>query len=138
MNELAVNEKNLLMTNQMQTYCSWNPQTVEEKKAFFNLINSPSKSVGDMVNKEIHLRHVYAETCEFINAETGEATPGIRMVLVDENGESYQTCSKGMYTSISKMLSILGDPAGWDAPVNILIKSIRKGANKNVLVFDLV
>lgn len=138
MNELATNEKNILMANQVQTYCSWTPQTIEEKKAFFNLINSPTKSVADMVNKQIALRHVYAETCEFVDTESGETTPGIRMILVDENGESYQSCSKGMYTSISKMLSILGDPSGWDGPVNIMIKSIRKAANKNVLVFDLV
>lgn len=120
-----------------QSYSSLVPRTMEEKVSFFNAVNNPKKRLKEMVNTEIELVHIYAETIEFIDRETGEASPGVRIVLIDKNGASYQAASKGVFSSISKLLQIFGEPNTWKNPVKIRPKEISKGANRNVLVFEL-
>lgn len=120
-----------------QSYSSLKPKTEAEKVSFFNAVNNPQKRLKEMVNTEIDLVHIYAETIEFIDQETGEATPGVRMVLIDVNGVSYQASSKGVFSSISKLIQIFGEPSTWKKPVKIRPKEISKGANRNVVVFEL-
>lgn len=120
-----------------QSYSSLVPKTQEEKVAFFNAVNNPTRRLKEMVNTEIELVHIYAETIEFIDQENGEETPGVRMVLIDKNGVSYQAASKGIFSSIAKLIQIFGEPKTWKQPVKIRPKEISKGANRNVLVFEL-
>lgn len=120
-----------------KSYSSLRPKNEAEKIQFFNAVNNPQKRLKEMVNTEIELVHIYAETIEFIDQETGEASPGVRMVLIDVNGVSYQAASKGVFSSISKLIQIFGDPSTWKKPVKIRPKEISKGANRNVLVFEL-
>lgn len=120
------------------TYSSLEPKTQEEKVAFFNAVNSPDKRLKEMVNLEVEVSHIYAETIDFIDKETGEATPGVRIVLISPDGVAYQASSKGVYSSVAKLLKIMGAPSTWKKPVKIRPKEISKGADRNVLVFDLV
>lgn len=87
---------------------------------------------------EINLKHVYAETIMFIDQETGEGTPGVRMVFIDDKGVSYQAASKGVYSCTQKLFQIFGMPSEWKKPVKIRPKEISKGPNSNVLVFEIV
>lgn len=140
-NQLMVaDEKNMLMnlTTAVMSYCSFNPKTQQEKAEFFNMVNNPEKRLKEMVNLEIELRDIYAEQCEFVNAETGAISPGVRIVFIDTNGVAYQAASKGIFTSTQKLLQIMGEPRTWKEPVKIRIKEVSKAADRNVLVFELV
>lgn len=121
-----------------QSYSSLVPKTQEEKVSFFNAINSPTKRLKEMVNLEVEVKNIYAETIDFIDKETGESVPGVRIVLISPDGTSYQASSKGVFSSVSKLIQILGEPKTWKNPVKIRPKEVSKGADRNVLVFDLV
>lgn len=139
-NALMMTDDNSLeisLKNAVQSYCSFVPQTQADKVKFFNAINSPQKRLRDCVNMEIKLKDIYAERCEFVNKETGEAMPGVRIVFIDADGVSYQAASKGVFTSTQKLLQILGEPALWEEPVTVVPKQISKGVNQNVLVFEI-
>lgn len=133
-------EKNMLMdmTTAVTSYSSFVPANNKEKVQFFNAVNSPDKRVKEMVNTKINLKHVYCETVEFIDQSTGETSPGVRMVLIDEKGVSYQAASKGVFSSLKKLFQIFGTPDTWEAPIPIEIKEVSKGVNRNVLVFKAV
>lgn len=135
----VTDERNMLMdlSTANVSYSSWNPQTMEEKAAFFNAINSSSKRLKEMVNTKINLKHVYAETVDFINQESGEVTPGVRIVFIDDKGISYQASSRGIFSSLKKLFAIYGEPEAWDKPITIKIKEVSKGANRNVLIFEI-
>lgn len=120
------------------SYCSLVPKTQEEKINFFNAVNSPTKRLKEMVNLEIEVKDIYAEIINFTNTETSEIVPGVRIVLISPTGESYQTSSKGIFSSLSKLLKIMGEPNTWKKPVKIRPKEVSKGADSNVLIFDLV
>lgn len=139
-NEMMLTDDNSLeisLKNAVQSYCSFTPQTREDKVRFFNSVNSPQKRLRECVNMEIHLKDIYAERCEFINRESNEVTPGVRIVFIDADGVSYQAASKGVFTSTQKLLQIMGEPATWEEPVTVVPKQISKGVNQNVLVFEI-
>lgn len=138
MNMTDDNNYELDFASAKKSYCSWNPKTQEEKVAFFNAVNSPSKRLKEMINMEVQISHIYAETIDFIDKESGEVTPGVRMVFISPDGTSYQASSKGVFSSVSKLLKIFGQPATWKKPVTIRPKEVSRGADRNVLVFDIV
>lgn len=140
-NELMLTDDNkfiMNLTKAVTSYCSFQPKTVEEKAKFFNMVNSPEKRLKEMVNLEIALKDIYAEQCEFIDKENGDVTPGVRIVFIDDKGVAYQAASKGIFSSTQKLLSIMGEPKTWKAPVKIRVKEISKGPERNVLIFELV
>lgn len=121
-----------------QTFCTFKPSNDEERVAFFNAVNSPANTLLKMVNMEIEVSNIYAETIDFVDKETGETTPGVRIVLISPTGEGYQASSKGVFGSVQKMLAIFGHPSTWKQPRVIRPRTISKGADRNVLVFDVV
>lgn len=131
--------KCFLMTGDShKQYSSLVPQSMEEKKAFYNAINSPTDSLKNYINMELDIRHVYAETCTYVSKETGEATPGVRIVLIGADGKSYNTSSQGVFNCLSKIFAIFGEPATWSEPVRVRVKQLSKEANKNVLLLEMV
>lgn len=139
MNDLVrADEHNMLMdlTTATTSYSSLAPQTAEEKKMFFNLINGDCKRLSDCINMEIPVRNVYCETVTFINEESGEATPGVRTLFFTEGGEAYQASSKGVFNALRKLFSVMGEPGTWEGPVTIIPKSINKGKNR-ILTFTI-
>lgn len=128
----------LMDESRKQSFCSMNPQTFQEKAAFYNAISSPSKRLGDMINLAIELQHVYAETCNYLNKESGELQAGVRIVLIDKDGVSYNTSSIGVYNSLSKIFSIFGVPQSWESPITVRVKQITPADNRKVLTLELV
>lgn len=119
------------------TYCSMVPKTPEERKFLFNAVNSPSLVLRDFINKTINVRDVFAEECTFLNKQTGEVSEGVRIVLIDAEGASYSTCSRGVFSGLSKLFALYGTPDQWTEPVPILIKQITKSPTQAVLVFEI-
>lgn len=112
--------------NPKATYSSMNAVTHEEKLALFKAINDTDTKVADMVNTMINLKDVYAEQVEFVNEETGELTPGVRIVLIDDQGKSYGCASAGIFNAISKLITLFGEPT-WEPPIPVKVKAIKKG-----------
>lgn len=119
------------------TYCSMVPKTPEERKFLFNSVNSPNRLLRDYINKTISVRDVYAEQCAFLDKESGDLSEGVRIVLIDKDGNSYSTCSRGIFSGLSKLFSLYGTPDQWAEPVPILIKQISKSPRQAVLVFEI-
>lgn len=130
-------EELLTVTASHRQYCSMNPKTDADKIALYNAVNNPAKHLRDFVNMPISLRHVFAEDCEFVNEEDGTVSNGVRVVLIDDKGESYSCASKGVVSSLTKLFAIFGDARGWKQPMTIVPKMVTKSATKNVLVIEL-
>lgn len=133
-------DKKMLLVNDSSkaAFSSWLPQTMAEKKAYFNAISSPKFKVGDFINKEINIKHVYAETCNYVSKETGELTSGVRIVLIDNEGNAYNTSSQGIYNALSKVFAIFGTPDTWDEPIPVEIKQITVAKDRKVLTLEMV
>lgn len=136
-NEIAVQNNSLTDINETQSMCSFTVETIDDKKKLFKVATAPDHNVAEYIGKSIKIKDVYAEVVHMTNQETGEITDGIRMVIIDDKGESYQCVSSGMWNAFTRMRAIFGNPT-YDPAIPIEIKQIDKGVNKKILSFDII
>lgn len=114
--------------NNTESYCSIKGDTREALVAMYNAINSPDHKLSDFVGKKLNIKDISIERVENMNDETGEMAANARVVLIDENGESYTCVSTGIYSAIKKLVAVFGEPT-WEPalPVEIQNLSTKKG-----------
>ena len=93
----------------------------------FNAMNNPTHRVADFINKEVSICDYLIEITDIENEETGLVSSVPRVVLIDDEGESYQAVSVGMANAVRNLVIACGD-APWSPPVTI---AIRQQATKN-------
>lgn len=126
------------LTTRTVSYCSFKPTNDEEKAALYNAQNNTPNRVKDHIGEIINLKHVYVEAVQLQNKETGEVNVCPRVVLIDENNDSFQSVSIGVYSAIRKIFGIYGTPEKWTKPLPIKIKLINKSADRSILTIDIV
>lgn len=114
--------------NNTESYCSIKGDSREALVAMYNAINSPDHKLSDFVGKKLNIKDISIERVENMNDETGEMVANARVVLIDENGESYTCVSSGIYSAIKKLVAVFGEPT-WEPalPVEIQNLSTKKG-----------
>lgn len=117
------------MTSAQTQFCSMKAETKDEKAALYNAMNNPDKRIGDCINMTIAARDLYIEVVNCTNEETGEVTACPRIVIIDDQGVSYQAVSIGIYSALKKVIQVFGAPT-WDEPVKLEVKQITKGSRK--------
>lgn len=105
-------------------FCSIKEDTLEAKKLVYNASNNPSHKIDDYINKEIALKDVFVEIIELANENTGELEQAPRIVLIDDEGESYQCVSNGIFGSLKKLMAIFGEPT-WKNPIHVIVKQVK-------------
>lgn len=123
------------LTTRQTTFCSIVAKTVQEKALLFKAMNNPEKRLGDCINMKIMAKDLFCEVVTCINQQTGKMQDCPRMVIIDENGVSYQAVSLGVYSGIKKLIQVFGEPT-WEEPLPLVVKQITKG-EKKLLTFDL-
>ena len=111
-----------------ESYCSIKGDSREALVAMYNAINSPDHKLSDFVGKKLNIKDISIERVENMNDETGDMVANARVVLIDENGESYTCVSSGIYSAIKKLVAVFGEPT-WEPalPVEIQHLSTKKG-----------
>ena len=114
--------------NNAESYCSIKGDSREALVAMYNAINSPDHKLSDFVGKKLNIKDIAIERVENMNDETGEMAANARVVLIDENGESYTCVSSGIYSAIKKLVAVFGEPT-WEPalPVEVQNLSTKKG-----------
>ena len=120
------------------SYCSMTAVDDRAKVTLYNACATPAK-IADMINKQIKLMHVYIEIIPVVSEQTGEVVNCPRVVLIDDHGKGYQAVSTGIYNSVKRIISLFGDPAGWDKPHTVEVQnvSLKDGQHTfNLLLVD--
>lgn len=106
--------------------------------AFYNATSNPVNKLKEHVNEVLSLVHVSVECVEVSKDDVPEGkTIAPRIVLITEDGNSYSCVSVGVYQSLKRMFTLLGNPDTWTEPVKIkpVLISTKKG---QVLSLNLV
>lgn len=130
-NETAITVKNPLEVIQGNTgtYCSVKPETMEEKKALYNALESCDVVLNDIVGQTIKVKDVYIQEYPRTDKDTGEPiSNGHRVILFDDEGKSYVTASNYFFISLVKFINAFGEPSTWKEPIPI---EITKRPTKN-------
>lgn len=118
----------------MQTNLDMN--SIENKKAAFNMVNNPHVRLSSMVGKTIHAKDYVIDDVSVVNAETGEVQGTQRLVIRDANGETYHTMGRGLVESFTRVLDVFGD--SWGDGFNLVVKQINTSTGKRTYTFDVV
>lgn len=134
--ELAtIDVKQELSADTQSVFCSVQGGTRADRAKVYNAMNNPSHRVGDFINQKILVKDVLCEVIELADEDTGELKQCPRVVLIDENGESYQAVSTGIFNAVKKAIAVFGAPT-WDEPLPVVIKQVTFGKNQ-MLTFDV-
>lgn len=113
------------------TFCSFQDDSEEGKIKLFTAMNNPTYRVEEKLNCTIAVKDIYAEAVQLVDEKTGTITDTIRIVLIDENGDSYGCCSMGMFSALKKLMRVFGTPT-WEKPIKVqpYQTPTRNGKNK--------
>lgn len=110
------------------SYCSIRANSVEEKKALYNMMNSADERIADCINKVINVKDIYIESVEVKNEE-GISSIAPRIILMDTEGRTYASVSVGIYNSIRKLVQVFGEPT-WADGIPVKVVQHTKGNRK--------
>lgn len=118
-----------LASNESQAFTSLKNETVQEKAILYKAMSNPDTRLGDCINQVIRVKDVFMEKVEMVNKETGELSECPRIVLVDENGKSYQAVSFGVFNALKRIFQVFGNPT-WEEPISLKVIQVTKGEKK--------
>ena len=123
--------------NNAESYCSIKGDTREAKVAMYNAINSPDHKLSDFVGKKLNIKDISIERVENPSDETGEMVANARVVLIDENGESYTCVSSGIYSAIKKLVAVFGEPT-WEPALSVEIQNLSTKRGRKTMTLKAI
>lgn len=109
---------------QKECYTSINLESEENRKLLFKISESADMRVSDNLNKTIMLKDLFLQRYKKVNEETGELENKTRTILIDDKGKSYASASRGLYNSVLRFMSIMGQPNTWEKPIAVIVKEV--------------
>lgn len=134
MNNLTLVEE--LQESSKQMYCSMDVKTAEDRKKLYNLLGNCDYRLSDKLDTEIYLKDVLVQKFTNVDDETGAVEEKYRVILVDKDGKTYASGSKGLYRSLGQLLAIMGEPSTWSEPIKIKVVQVdvKNGAGKTFVI----
>lgn len=108
-----------------QAYCSLDLSDENNKKLLLKISQNADDTVANILNKEFYLANVFIQRYDSINEDTGEVVTRNRTILIDKDGKSYASASKGLFNSLRNLIGIMGTPDTWESP--LLVRVVEKG-----------
>ena len=107
-------------------YTSLQLATQKDKLKMLNIISN-STSLQDKVGEKVLIKDVIIQTAQFVSEETGEVDEGLRVTLIDPDGNAFHAASKGLALSLRTAFNVVGQPNEWDEPLEVTVREGRKG-----------
>lgn len=101
----------------------------DEGKILALQANQENEPLRDHVGETVRVKDVIMQNVEIADEDTGEVTPGVRCVIVAENGDAYSATSKGIVNALHQVFSIMGEPQTWKKPIPM--KVVEKSSRTN-------
>lgn len=122
-NELAIATVTNITTAPVGSMvCSIQPDGNRETAAkIYAAMNNPEFRLADYINKKIKVTDFLIEITEIANEETGELSQVPRVVLIAEDGKSYQATSYGIANSVRNLVQAVG-AAPWKPALEVEVK----------------
>lgn len=101
----------------------------ETKAKIFNAVND-AKPVSDLSGKPFEIADLVIESTEFVNEKTGEIEPAVRTIFITPSGDAFQAFSGPIFNAAKRILTLLGDPSQWPAPLKVRVTEEGSGKNR--------
>lgn len=101
----------------------------ETKTKIFNAVNDAEK-VSDLDGRPFEITDMVIEAAELVNEKTGEVDQVVRTIFITPEGKAYQAFSGPVFNAAKRILTLLGDPSEWPAPLKVKVTEEGKGINR--------
>ena len=135
-NDIAISENNSIESftgGVGRLFTTIRGEDFSAKLALNNAI-ADAEPIDKHLDKWINLKDIVIQDVEFTEEDesTGEVTttPGIMVVLVDDQGKAFRAFSNGVFRDLQRLLNILGDPNTWPDPVSVKVVQTVSGKNR--------
>lgn len=125
------------LTTSSSGWCSLDAVDDRDRVTLFNAVTTPVK-LSDYINKQITIRHVYAEVIRVTNDETGELVAAPRVVLIDDKGVGYQSVSTGIYNAVRRLILLFGQPADWAQPHKVEVQNVNLPNGRHTITLRVI
>lgn len=107
--------------------------TRDSKIKIYNALNESGERLQDQVNKVLEITDLAAFPVEIVT-DDGEVVNAMRMIFVAADGTQYASVATGVYSSLQKIIGIVG-PAPWNPALRItpIQQKTRRGFNTLVI-----
>lgn len=133
---MNANELAIIQQDATQSFTSMSLETIEDKARFYNAVSNPDERLRDHINEVIAVKDVFVEMVECANEETGETTLAPRIVLIADDGKTYQCVSTGIFAALKRLFAIFGAPT-WETPIRLKVKQVSN-KQKQLLTLAVV
>lgn len=132
---MSNNENSIAQKVADKSYISFTAESMEDKIKLYNAINSAKYKISDMINKVINIRDVVLKEVMLVDEKTGEATPQMRSIIIDDKGDTYAATSSGVYSSLTNILTVFGTLHFEDGlKVTVEQKATKRGSTLNLAI----
>lgn len=123
------------LSTAVTAYCSMIVESVEDKVKVYNAMSNAAESLAEHIGEEIPIRHVYVDVIQCENEKTGEKENCPRIVLIAQDGQTYQAVSRGIFGSLKRIFQMFGTPDTWDFALVVKPRRVktRRGYYTNTL-----
>lgn len=101
----------------------------ETKTKIFNAVND-AENISDLNGKPFEITDMVIESAEFVNEKTGEVDQAVRTIFITPDGKAYQAFSGPVFNAAKRILTLLGVPSDWPAPLKVRVIEEGKGINR--------
>lgn len=120
------------LTSQSSFYCSFKPESSEDKAKLYNMMNDVDERLGDNVNNILEIKDVFVEPVQ-LTREDGTVAVCPRVVLMDVTGKTYGCVSMGVYNALKKLIAVYGEPT-WAEGLKVIPKQIQKDKRRMLTI----
>lgn len=107
------------------------------KIAVFNATQSQDSKAKELIGLPLPVENFVIHPVEFVARETGEIKPGLRTVLIMENGERVSCCSDGVVNGLRNLVRQIGAPP-WRPACLLLIKEENTSFGNRTYILERV
>lgn len=103
---------NSLNEGTIAVYTSFKGESFESKVATLEATTNAEK-INEHLGETIVLKNVVVQAITVVDEETGEENDAARVILIDQDGNSYAAVSGGILKALTNIFAIVGEPHTW-------------------------
>ena len=123
-----------LKNGSVAVYSSFKADSFEDRISIVKAMAN-SKPLDEFLGKTINLRNFIVQSIDMADEKTGEMREAPRVILIDDQGNSYHAISHGIMSALTNVVAVVGEPSTW--PQAIAVKPTQEKTRAGFRVFTL-
>lgn len=118
---------------------SFNADTIDDKKRFYNALNNPTGDVKELINQQIEIVDFHMKW-EQRNDDDGIVYDRIKTTIITADGKSYATTFKSFAKSLVQLMEVFGLPEKWENhKITVIVRNVSyQGGLHDGMAIDIV